>query len=81
MLRRSFADSTGHFWWPEAFENVANPYFNCLKHLQHPGHLLLNKSIFLHFCDDIGTASANTTITEINYDNDQQHMDVVLTEV
>ena len=45
----------------------------------------------LYSCDDIGTASsnknitetdyANTTITETYFDNDQQPMDVVLTEV
>ena len=41
MLRRSLAESTGHFWWPAEFENVANPYFENLKHLQNPGHLSL----------------------------------------
>ena len=63
MLRCLLAESDGHFWWPEEFENVANPYFDNLKHLQNPGHLSLTKSIMLYSCDDIGTASANTTIT------------------
>ena len=81
MIRRSLADSAGQFWWPEEFENVANPYFKNLKHLQNPGHLLLTKSSILYSCDDIITASANTTITETSSDNDQQPMDEVLTEV
>ena len=81
MLHQSFADSAGNFWWPEEFEKVANPYFNNLKHLQNPGHLLLTTSSILYSCDGIGTASANKTITEINSDNDQQPMDLVLTEV
>ena len=43
MLRRLLAESAGHFWWPAEFEDVANPYFENLKHLQNPGHLLLTK--------------------------------------
>ena len=43
MLRRSLAESAGHFWWPAEFENVANPDFENLKHLQNPGHLSLTK--------------------------------------
>ena len=27
ILRRLLAESDGHFWKPEEFENVANPYF------------------------------------------------------
>ena len=41
MLRRSLAESAGHFWWPEKLENVANLDFGNLKYLQNPGHLLL----------------------------------------
>ena len=81
MLRRLLANIAGHFWWPEESENVANPYFNNLKHLQNPGHLLLTKSSILYSCDEIGTDSANTTITETHSDNDQQPIDVILTEV
>ena len=81
MLRQSFAESAGHFQWPEEFENVANPYFNNLKHLQNPGHLLLIKSSILYFCDDIDTTYANATTIETYSDNYQQPMDVVLTEV
>ena len=81
MLRRFLADSAVHFWWPEEFENVANPYFDHLKHLQNPGHLSLTKSIMLYSCDDIGTVSANTTITETYSDNYQKPMDVLLIEV
>ena len=81
MLRCLLANSAGHFWWPEQFENVANPYFYNLKHLLNPGHLLLTKYIMLYSCDNIGTASTNTNITEINSDNYQQYMDVLLTEV
>ena len=69
MLRRLLVDSAGHFWWPEEFDKVANPYFNNLKHLQNPGRLLMTKSSILYSCDDIGTASANTTITETYSDN------------
>ena len=64
MLCRLLAYSAGHFWWPEEFENVANPYFDNLNHLQNPGHLSLTKSIMLYSCYDIDNASANTTITE-----------------
>ena len=38
MLRRSFAESTGNFWWTAEFENVASPDFDYLKHLQNPEH-------------------------------------------
>ena len=41
MLRRSLADSTGHFWQPTEFKNAENPDFENLKHLHNPGHLLL----------------------------------------
>ena len=41
MLYRSLAESTGHFWHTAEFENVANPDFRNLKHLQNPGHLPL----------------------------------------
>ena len=81
MLRRSIADNAGHCCWPEEFENVANLYFNHLKHLQNPGHLSLTKPSMLSSCDNIGTASSNTTITENYSDNDHQLMYVVLTEV
>ena len=45
MLRWSLAESAGHFWWPAEFENVANPDFENLKHLQNPGHLPLTTAI------------------------------------
>ena len=32
------AESAGHFWWTAEFEDVANPYFENLKHLQNPEH-------------------------------------------
>ena len=41
MLRRSLPESAGHFWRPAEFENVANPYFKNLKHLQNLGHFLM----------------------------------------
>ena len=41
MIHRLLGDSDGHFWWPVEFENVANPDFENLKHLQNPGHLPL----------------------------------------
>ena len=41
MLRQFHSDSTGHFWHSAEFENVANPDFKNLKHLQNPGHLFL----------------------------------------
>ena len=41
MLYWLFAESVGNFFHPEEFENVANPDFENLKHLQNPGHLLL----------------------------------------
>ena len=81
MIRRYLADSAGQFWWPEEFEDVTNPYFDNLKHLLNPGHLLLTKSSMFSSCDNIGTSSSNTTITEIYSDNDQQPMDKVLTEL
>ena len=48
MLRRSLAESAGHFWWPAEFENVANPDFENLKHLQNPGHLPLTEASINH---------------------------------
>ena len=48
MIHWSLAESAGHFWWPEEFENVANPYFGNLKHLQKQGHLSLTEpSIYM----------------------------------
>ena len=41
MLHRSHDESAGHFWHPEEFENVVNPDFENLKHLQNPGYLSL----------------------------------------
>ena len=38
MLHWLLAESAGHFWWTEEFENVANPDFENLKHLQNPEH-------------------------------------------
>ena len=43
MLRRSLAENAGHFWWPAEFKNMANPYFENLKHLRNPGHLSLTE--------------------------------------
>ena len=60
---------------------MANLDFDHLKHLQNPGHLSLTKSSMLSSCDNIGTDYSNTTITETYSDNDQQTMDVSLTEV
>ena len=91
MLRRLIDESAGHFCWPETFENVEKSYFDNIKNLQNPGHSSLNKSSMFSSCDNIGSASANTTITETDYanttitetysDNDQHHMDIVLTEI
>ena len=41
MIRWLLAESAVHFWQSAEFENVANPYFENLKHLQKPGHLPL----------------------------------------
>ena len=39
--------STGHFWNPEEFENIANPDFENIKQLQNLGHFLLAAAIIL----------------------------------
>ena len=44
MIHQLLAESTGHFWQPEEFKNVENPYFENLKHLQNPGHLCLTEA-------------------------------------
>ena len=51
MLRWLYAESDGHFWQPAEFENVANPDFENLKHLQNPGHLSLTapSMTLIHF--------------------------------
>ena len=41
MLPQLLAESVGPFWQPAELENVANPVFENLKHLQNPGHLSL----------------------------------------
>ena len=51
MLRRSLAESAGHFWQPAEFENVANPDFENLKHLQNPGYLSQTTPSILSICD------------------------------
>ena len=43
MLRWLPAESAGHFCYPEELENVSNPDFENLKHLQNPGHFFLAK--------------------------------------
>ena len=49
MLHWLIADSAGHFWWPAELENLANPDFENLKHLQNPGNLSLTKpSIYVY---------------------------------
>ena len=51
MICRSIGESAGHFWQPAQLENVANPYFENLKHLQNPGHLPLTEaSISCIYC-------------------------------
>ena len=44
MLRRLLAEGAGHFFQPAEFENVANPDFENIKHLQNQGHLLLTET-------------------------------------
>ena len=48
MFCWSLAESAGHFWKPAEFENVANPDFEILKHLQNPGHLPLTAASITH---------------------------------
>ena len=47
MFRQLLAEIAGNFWQAEEFENVANPDFENLKHLQNSGYLLLTKSSML----------------------------------
>ena len=54
MLLWSLAESAGRLWWPTEFENVANPDFENLRHLQNPGHLPL-------------TAASITSMTIVTY--------------
>ena len=37
MLPRLLAESAGNFWQLAEFENVVDPDFENLKHLQNPG--------------------------------------------
>ena len=48
MIHRSLAESSDHFWWPAEFENVANQYFENLKHLQNQVYLLLTGPRVVH---------------------------------
>ena len=41
MLCLLLAESAYHFWFPSELDNVANPDFESLKHLQNPGHFLM----------------------------------------
>ena len=41
MPRWLLAEIAGHSWHPAEFQNVANPDFENIKHLQNPGHLPL----------------------------------------
>ena len=43
VLCKSLAESSGRFWQPVEFENVANPDFKNLKYLQNPEHFSLTK--------------------------------------
>ena len=42
MLCQLLYNRDVHFWKSQEFENVANPYFKGLKHLQDPRNLSLN---------------------------------------
>ena len=42
-LNQLFAASYARFWWLSKFENLANPYFVNLKHLQNYEHFLLTE--------------------------------------
>ena len=66
MLRRSLADSAGHFWHPEEFKNMANPDFENIEHLQNLGHFLL-------------TAGSNTRI-RLNHSNEKAKSNSVIPE-
>ena len=48
MLSWSLAESDCQFWQPAEFENMANPDFENLKHLQNPGHLMLTVDTNTH---------------------------------
>ena len=43
MLGWLLAESASHLWHPAEIENVANPDFENIKHLQNTGHLPLNE--------------------------------------
>ena len=45
LMHSKLIESAGHIWWPAEFENVANPDFENLKHLQNPGNLTLAAAI------------------------------------
>ena len=50
MLQWLPDDIDGHFWQPEELENMANPDFNNLKHLENLGHFYLTTgSMFKRF--------------------------------
>ena len=52
MLCSLIAESAGHCWQTPEFENMANPDFENLKHLQNLGHFFLTAtSIGLIFCN------------------------------
>ena len=53
MLYRSLAESAGHFLQPVEFENVANPDFESLKHLQKCEHLPLTEASI--YCIPVST--------------------------
>ena len=47
MLRHLISVSAVQFWRAAEFDNVANPYFEDLNHLQNPGHFLLTKGCII----------------------------------
>ena len=46
MLLQLLAESAGHFWWPAESENLENPDFKNLKHLQKSGTFFADCTLY-----------------------------------
>ena len=65
MIRWFIAASTGRFWQPAEFENVSNPDFENLKHLQNLGHFLMAEGSRRQVMELVLNGGDNTSVIPV----------------
>ena len=65
MICRLLVESAGHFWQPAEFENVSNPDFENLKHLQNLGHFLMAAGSRIQVMELVLNGGDNTSVIPV----------------